>query len=377
MQRVLMVSKPVSPPWNDSSKNLVRDLASSMTRYRPLVMGAAGQPAAIAGVESEAVYPARSGAFAPALADNARVLKRLLLGRQADLWHFFFAPNPRSSRVCHAAARLRRAPTVQTICSAPADTGDLPALLFADRSVVLSQATEARVLEAGLAPERVRRIAPAVAPLEPIAADRLDDTRRQLDLPVGQALIVYPGDLEFSSGAELSLRSLAALTRSDVTLVMACRAKTPRAQQAEQGARALARELGIAERVRWLGETRRIHELLGCADIVMLPSETLYAKMDLPLVLIEAMYLERPILVARDTPAEELAEGEAACVVETSVDATGAALQALLDDAESRRQLGARARRAALGRYHPHIMAQRYEQLYDELLGPSAQGPSM
>ncbi|MDH4281277.1 MAG: hypothetical protein OEV36_01370 [Myxococcales bacterium] len=39
MAQVLYVSKPVAPPWNDSSKNLVRDVAGHLRRHRPIVMG--------------------------------------------------------------------------------------------------------------------------------------------------------------------------------------------------------------------------------------------------------------------------------------------------------------------------------------------------
>lgn len=38
MREVLFVSKPVEPPWNDSSKNLVRDVAGHLQRNRPRVM---------------------------------------------------------------------------------------------------------------------------------------------------------------------------------------------------------------------------------------------------------------------------------------------------------------------------------------------------
>ena len=33
MKHVLFVSKPVAPPWSDSSKNLVRDLAEGIDRF--------------------------------------------------------------------------------------------------------------------------------------------------------------------------------------------------------------------------------------------------------------------------------------------------------------------------------------------------------
>jgi phosphatidylinositol alpha-1,6-mannosyltransferase len=369
MARILMVSKPVAPPWNDGSKNLVRDLASNLRRHSAAVMTQKGSTSQLPNVAYEPVYARSPARFAPALADNARVMLRLLTGRGYDAWHFFFAPNRRSSQACAWAARLRQVPTVQTMCSAPAMNADLKALLFADRNVVLSRFSEARALEAGVARASLHRIAPAVAPLAPLGADAVADARSALGLPAQGPLVVYPGDLEFSLGAERMLRAAAVLRRQhDLVLALACRMKTSAAREHEHRLRALAASWNLAERVVWIGETPHIHRLLGAADVVALPAETLYAKVDLPLVLIEAMLLERAIVVAHGTPAAELCEREAGVAVAADVDAVAQAIGRLLDDSEARKKLGARARTVALERFHPSVVATAYEDLYDELL---------
>lgn len=373
MGRVLMVSKPVAPPWHDSSKNLVRDVAGHLTRHSPILMTRRDATAALRATQGleradlRFVY-AGGGGFAPALADQARVLASLLTGARESLWHFFFAPNPRSSTAARIAARARRVPTVQTVCSAPLPGVDLERVLFADRVVVVSRHTERRFRDAGIAPARLRRIPPAVAPLAPLDAAARAATRRKLDLPSDVPLIVYPGDLEVSRGAERALRLHAALAGHDTFLVLACRAKTALAHEARIRLEALARELGAASRVRFMGETPDIHALLACSDLVALPSEDLYAKMDLPLVLIEAMLLERAVLVLEGTAAAELADDGAARACPPDIAALTGVSQELLGDSVLRATLGARARAAALERYRPDAVAAQYESLYDELI---------
>jgi glycosyltransferase involved in cell wall biosynthesis len=369
MPRILMVSKPVAPPWNDSSKNLVRDVASHLVRHSATIMVARGSQSAVAGVHSAPVYAAKRGRFAPGLADNARVMLHLVTGAQHDVWHFFFAPNPRSSAAGRWAARLRRVATVQTVCSAPAENADVARLLFADRTIVLSRYTEQRVLAAGVPRAALRYIPPAVSPLDLHTREQAAHARDVLGLPQGRALIVFPGDLEVSGAAERVLRAHAVLRRShDVMLAMACRAKTAHAHTHEVRLRELSESLGSAADVAWLGETAHIHALLGTADIVALPAENLYAKMDLPLVLIEAMLLGRPVLTAIGTPAQELCEDGAALAVAPDVEATTDVLARLLGDEAERRALGERARRSALSRFHPANVAEAYGAVYDELL---------
>jgi glycosyltransferase involved in cell wall biosynthesis len=369
MARILMVSKAVTPPWNDSSKNLVRDLAVSLRVHRATVMTHARAQLALPGVAHANVYGARPSRFAPALLDNARAMLHLLTGRGYDLWHFFFAPNPKSSRACALAARARRVPTVQTLCSAPAAGANLRALLFADRTVVLSRHTQERALEAGVPQAALRLIPPAVAPLQPLSSGAVQEARVTLGLPLDQLVLVYPGDLEFSSGAERALRAHALLRqRHDCVLALACRMKTPHARAHEERLRALTKSLRVDGSVFWLGETRQIHDLLGAADVVVLPSESLYAKMDLPLVLIEAMLLARPVVVAEQTPAAELGEGGAAVVANPEPDSLAHSIEVLLKDSNARTALGVRARSFALERFDPISVASQYENLYDELL---------
>jgi phosphatidylinositol alpha-1,6-mannosyltransferase len=368
MASILFVSKPVVPPWHDSGKNLVRDLACNLRRHRASVMARSVGDVALAPAASLAVYGASSGGFAPGLSDQARVFAHLLASRGHSAWHFFFAPNPRSCLAGRLATRLRRMPSIHTLSSAPREPASLVDKLFADLNVVLSEHSERMWLTAGLAPERLVRIAPAITPLVAFDTARRAAARSSFGLDEHVPLVVYPGDLEFGGGATLALEALRESGLSGVQLVLACRAKTERARSAELALRERARTLGLETRVRFVGETANIHALLACADVVVLPSTDLYAKMDYPLVLLEAMSLERPVIVARDTPAAELCRDEAALAVEPDAAALAAALSALLDDAAARAQLGARAAAAVRAHYAAEGMAARYERVYDRLL---------
>ncbi len=370
MSAVLFVSKPIAPPWNDSGKNLVRDLARGLTRHRAVLMVRAGADGQLGGpsIDLAPIYRADSGGFAPGLADQARVMAHLVSSRGYGLWHFFFAPNPKSCLAGRAARTLRRTRTVHTLSSAPRDARAIVRHLFADVNVALSCHTERRLLAAGLSPERLVRIPPAIEPLRAPSAERLLHLRDELGLPREAFIVVYPGDLEFGEGGPLIIEALRALGRSDVRLVMACRTKTPRALAIEHGLKERVARQGLSHQVLFVGETRRIHDLLACADVVCLPSADLYAKMDYPLVLLEAMSLARTVVVAKGSAADELAVEDAALSVEVQADALAALLAELADRPERRAQIGSAAARAVRERYAYTAMAAAYEALYDRLL---------
>jgi glycosyltransferase involved in cell wall biosynthesis len=102
---------------------------------------------------------------------------------------------------------------------------------------------------------------------------------------------------------------------------------------------------------------------------VALPAESLYAKMDIPLVLLEAMSLGKPLLVAENTPLSVLTQGGGAVgVPQKSPDAIASIALQMLESDRFREQLGSLAREDFLQHYTAEVMATRYEALYHELL---------
>jgi phosphatidylinositol alpha-1,6-mannosyltransferase len=370
MAEVLFVSKPVAPPWNDSSKNLVRDIAGNLQRHSPVLMGRPGQVCPVDGGRVEPVYGAATDAgFAPSVRENLGVLRHLLVGPSSDLWHFFFAPNPKSSAAGRFAGAIRRVPSVHTVCSVPAEDVAVRGLLFADVTVALSRFAYERFVQEGVGASALRVIPPSVPPLpQPTSVGRRD-LRKKHDVPGHAPVWIYPGDLEFGGGAEIALQGFAAWNRPEAVLLMACRRKTPQSDEALSRLAAQAQRWGIESQVRWVGETRHIHELLALSDFVVMVNRTAYAKMDYPLVALESMCLARPVLVGAGTPSAELAESGGAVAVETDGEALAAAIETLCTDEVECAKVGARARALATSRFSPREVAGAYELLYEEIHG--------
>ncbi|MCB9667273.1 MAG: glycosyltransferase family 4 protein [Myxococcales bacterium] len=369
MAEILFISKPLAPPWNDSGKNLVRDVAGGLTRHRAHAMGTGEDIPGLETVKLENIYPKTLRGFSLSRRMQARVFARLVFGRRYDLWHFFFAPNLQSSMASSAIRRMRGVPAVHTISSAPHPGANLKACLFADVHVVLSRHTEARLVEAHVQADRIVRIPPGILSLDLPHAEERRQCRAYLGISPSRPVVLYAGDLEFGDGAEMCMRAVATLAASlDVQLVIASRMKTAQAVQCESRLRELAKDLGITHAVSWVGEVPDMRQTLLASDVLVLSSQTLYAKMDYPLVVLEAMSLERAVILAHGTPAAELAQEGGAIAIEPNSDALTAAISALIEDDAYRRSLGEAARQLVLNKYDRATMAKSYEALYDRLL---------
>jgi len=367
--KVLFVSKAVVPPWNDGSKNLVRDIAANLAHARPTVMTTADADSIGPNVTNEAIYQGKSR-FSPALTENARVLSRLLQKDTHDAWAFAFAPNPRTSFVARGAimaARARgfRGKIVQIVASSPRDFTGVSRLLFGDVVIALSEFTRGRLLGAGVTRD-VRVIPPCARPLRVPSLEEIRRVREYYKLGDGP-VILYPGDYEVSTGAgtvAAAVRHIKSMS-PDARVLFACREKTPRSVETRAKLEAELILAGLSDMTRHEGNVPDMAPLVHAADIIAFPVDDLYGKVDIPLVLLEAMAARKPIIVCRGGPLGML--NHAPAVEPEDADALADEIRKLLESPMLAAHIGQRGEDLYHARFSPRIIAGAYDSLFAEI----------
>jgi glycosyltransferase involved in cell wall biosynthesis len=130
---------------------------------------------------------------------------------------------------------------------------------------------------------------------------------------------------------------------------------------------ALVLQLGLNDRVTFLGHRRDIPELIAAADVVVLPS--LYEG--LPLAVLEAMAAGKPVIGSRIPGVLEIITDGADGILFESGNASdlARALNEVLADSSKASRLGAAARRTVSARFSAEAMGDRVGQVYAALLG--------
>jgi N-acetyl-alpha-D-glucosaminyl L-malate synthase BshA len=153
--------------------------------------------------------------------------------------------------------------------------------------------------------------------------------------------------------------------RVDATLVMV--GEGPE----RMAAKGVAKQLGVSERIKYLGNHENIEELLPCADLIFQPSE----HESFGLVPLEAMACEVPVLATASGGIMEVVEhGVTGYLCEVGdTDTMAAHAISLLTHPEQAAAMGRAGRERALRLFDRDTIIGQYESLYNELLtGESA-----
>ena len=199
------------------------------------------------------------------------------------------------------------------------------------------------------------------------APDAPARVREEADIPPDAFVYINVGRLAPQKGQPILLRAFArvAASLSDAYLVFV--GEGPE----EETLKTLARELGIAARVKFLGRRADVGACLEMADVFVFPS--LFEG--LPLAPIEAMLKGLPCIAARIEPVLELFTDHdtGVLVAPGSSEELTTAMLELYHAPELRRQLGTRAQALAAERFDSRRGLHAWEQLYRELAPQSRQ----
>jgi len=183
--------------------------------------------------------------------------------------------------------------------------------------------------------------------------------REELNTPLDAIVVLVCARLAPQKGHDVLLRALPQLRVDSPWQVWVAGAGP-----AEEALKQLAVDLGVDDRVQWLGFRSDVPRLMRAADILCHPSR----REGAPNAVREAMCAGLPVVAAASSGTPELiTEGETGLLAPPGdVEALARHLQRLLNDAEERAGLGAAGRARALRDFSEERSALLWLELFEE-----------
>ena len=274
----------------------------------------------------------------PQLRDIGAVFALRRLMRACDIVHLHSSKAGAVGRLAAASLGRKRPRVVFTPHAWSWLVGGRMAVLYRGIERILAHACDAIVAVSPSEAEEGRRVlgkrAGRITVIENgVDLERFSPAGTRASRDETAPLIVCVGRLTRQKGQDVALRAVAAMAHDDA------RVRFVGSGDDAESLAALARELGIEDRVEWAGQVAETAPQLRAADVVVAPSRW----EGLSLVFLEAMACGAA-LVASDVQGSDIL-GDAAIVVPIEDhQATAAAIDGLLEDPAKRKQLGAKAR---------------------------------
>ena len=226
------------------------------------------------------------------------------------------------------------------------------------RIVTNTQANKRLIIEQEcLSEDKIQVIYNGVS--QPVTSDQEPATRDQFDISEKDLAIMHVANIRLVKGHQYLLQAFAKIIPQYPHVKLVLIGEDRMGGQMQE----LAKSLQIENHVVFAGKQENVRELLGLADICVLPS----LSEGMSNAILEYMIAGKPVVATRVGGTPELVEnGRNGLLVEKeNIEQLANALLSLIHDQEKRKQLGEKGREIAKEKFSMQTMVFNYERIFN------------
>jgi glycosyltransferase involved in cell wall biosynthesis len=370
MKKILLVTRPITPPWDEASKNFAYYLARNISTCAIGLLTVGSVANLPSTVQQYPIYTASHLSWF----QRAKLLKLVGIKNDFDILHFMLTPNKLNAFSFKTFLKSKKAKTIQTIATLREDLysdTDLKEILFGDLIITYSDYAKNKLQALGF--KNIQRVYPGIdleyyspavknlAALEKIGATESD------------FIVTYPGEyLRLGATDDIVntiIESANAWKENNIKFVFACRLKNdPTAIQKKAEVIDKLTIEGCLDRAIFTDTVADMATLFNFSDVVIFPVQNMKGKFDVPLAAIEPMACEKPVIVSDLPILKEFANEKNSLTIErgNSEQLTKAILE-LYQNPDKRKNLGQGGRRFCEENFDIKKVASMYEEIYKQL----------
>lgn len=316
MKKILLITRPIAPPWDEASKNFAYFLAKETKDFEFHVL----TPGYVKDLENhifqEPIYSSTHLDWKQRL----KLFKLIFKMRQFEIAHFMLTPNKLNTWAFKAFLTNRRTKTMQTIATLREDLFSdqtLKKLMFADLIVTYSDYAKNKLHALGV--RNVGRIYPGIDLQKYAPTEKNLQTMQLLGICHNDFIISYPGEYTRLGATDDLVNTLPDLFAKipNAKFMFACRIKNEKDAAKKTEIEQILLKKGLQQRVIFTDTFTDMPKLYNISDIVAFPVRDMKGKFDVPLAVIEAMACEKPVIISDLPILQEFTNSENAAIVKT------------------------------------------------------------
>ena len=367
MKKVLFITRPISPPWDEASKNFAFFLAKNLADKLDFTLLTKGHVEELPEkVTQLPIYT--SNEMSMSLWQKAKILKVAKKRDEFDLIHFMLTPAKLNSLGFKFFFGKGKAKTVQTVATLREDLfseNDFKKILFADRIVTYSDYAKDKLQEMGF--DNVTRIYPGIDIERYTPQSKDAQTMEHFGIKESDFVITYPGEYVRLGATDDLVSIIPELVEQipNLKFVFANRVKNEKdARKKEEAVEKLER-VGMLGHVVFTDTFSDMPKIYNMSDIILFPVQNMHGKFDVPLAVIEAFASAKPVIISDLPVLSEFASNNNSVIIPKGDKAALCReIFSLEKDAGRRERIGSAACAFARENFNISDVAAKYENLY-------------
>ncbi len=299
-KKILLVTRPIAPPWDEGSKNFAYYLAKNLVGFEINLMGKNDLSDLPENVRLYKVYTTSEIYQFNFLQKLRALLFQFKTKDQFDINHYFFTPTKLNSFLIKYFLKSEKTKTVQTVASLRDDlwsSDDIKKLMFADLIITYSDYAKNKLNSLGFG--NIKRVYPGIDLEKYQLQEKNLKLMQEKNILPTDFVINFSGEYVRLGAIDLIIDSFIEISKIIPTakLSLAVRIKNEKDFQKKEEVVEKIKKNNLLERVSFFDDGKcYMPEVYNLCDISLFPVQNMHGKFDIPLAVIEAMACEKPVI---------------------------------------------------------------------------------
>lgn len=371
-KKILLVTRPLSPPWDEASKNFAFDLAKNITDYKLTILTSTQNEGLGTNIHQAQIHKKSENDFN--FSEKIRSLMFQLTHRKSfAIVHHMFTPTKLNSFVLKNFIQNKHTKILQTVATLREDLysdEELKSLMFGDVIVTYSKYAKNKLDSLGL--KNVRQIYPGFN-LNKFTPEEKDiELMNEWNLKSEDIIVGFPGEFVRLGATDFIVDTFLDLWKDPanhhIKYLCACRLKNEKDIEKKKEVVKKLEKAGHLDKVAFSDTFGNVNKLYNLSDIILFPVNNMKGKFDVPLAMIEPYACKKPV-IASDLPVLQEFSNEKINVIvpRNNQKALKDAILDLANNELKRKELGENAFKFAHHTFNIKEIAKKYEEIYKDL----------
>ena len=370
--KVLLVTRPICPPWDEASKNFAYDLACNIKDAEIHLLTYEKLSDLPTNIIQEDIY-SEAGLN---LNQKYRLYKFLKKADGFDIIHSLFTPTKLNSFLLKRALRNKPAKIIQTAATLREDLyskNDFKKMLFGELIITYSDYAKEKLEKMGF--NSIKRIYPGIDTLKYSPAPKNFELAKRFNIDNGDFVINFPGEYTRLGAIDDVIETFANLIseRKNLKLLLACRVKNEKDLQKKKEIVGRLKEKNILGRAAFADDRNyKMEDIYNLSEIIIFPARDMRGKFDIPLAIIEAMACRKPVIASNIKRLKCFLNNTNSILINTGDrKALKEKILYLHSNHEARKNLGEKGMQFAIENFDVRKIAKEYKEVYRNLTSSS------